>query len=93
MAKGAEDKKMDLTQYLKDLKRASKSDDIPGSVEAYLEELCPNCGKKLKLYKKCCGNPNGYVGCNCGYKVIASGGSNGSTGQPVLPGGAIAGNS
>ena len=60
---------MDLAAYLQGLKKSSKKDDVPGSVAEYLEELCPNCGKKLKLYKKCCGNPFGYKGCSCGYKV------------------------
>ena len=60
---------MDLAAYLQGLKKSSKKDDVPGSVAEYLEELCPVCGKKLKLYKKCCGNPFGYKGCVCGYKV------------------------
>ncbi len=63
---------------LSGLKRSSKKDDIPGTVEGYLEELCPACGKKMKLYKKCCGSPNGYKGCNCGYKISLSNNSNGS---------------
>jgi len=69
---------MNLNEYMKGLKRSSKADDIPGSVEAYLEELCPvpGCGKKLKKFRKCCGYPVGYVGCNCGYKVfLTNGGS------------------
>lgn len=60
---------MDLKEYLKGLKRSSKSDDIPGTVEAYLDELCPNCKKKMRIYKPCCGNPKGYKGCVCGYKI------------------------
>jgi hypothetical protein len=31
--------------------------------------LCPACGGMMKQYKKCCGNPNGYKGCKCGWKV------------------------
>jgi predicted RNA-binding Zn-ribbon protein involved in translation (DUF1610 family) len=62
--------KFELTEYLRGLKRRSKQDDIPGSVEAYLEEPCPSCGRAMKLYKKCCGNPNGYKGCKCGFKYV-----------------------
>lgn len=61
---------MNLSEYLKGLKRRNKDDDIPGTVEAYLDRLCPNCGKGLKQMKPCCGSPNGYIQCrgNCGYK-------------------------
>lgn len=60
---------MDLKEYLKGLKRSSKSDDIPGTVEAYLDELCPACGKKLKLMKPCCNSKFGAKACVCGYKI------------------------
>ena len=61
---------MDLVNYLKGLKRRAKSDDIPGTVEAYLERECPACGKGLKHMKPCCGSPKGVIQCraNCGYK-------------------------
>ena len=63
---------IDLTK----LKRSSKKDDVPGTVESSLDELCPVCGRKLRRYKPCCGSPTGYDGCNaCGYKVNRVGGS------------------
>lgn len=64
---------MDLQAYLKGLKRSSKQDDIPGTVEVYLDELCPECGKKQNIYKPCCGSPMGYKGCSCGYRTDAKG--------------------
>ena len=68
---GAEFKKTGrLAEYLRTLKKATKSDDIPGTVLAYLDEICPvsGCGRKLKL-KKCCGNKQRKE-CICGYKEI-----------------------
>lgn len=59
-----------LNDYLKGLNRRKKSDDIPGTIEEYLEEECPSCKEKLRKFKPCCGSPNGYKGCKCGYKVI-----------------------
>lgn len=59
-----------ISDMLSSAKKVSKADDIPGTVEAYLDELCPACGKKMKLMKPCCGSPNGYKKCNCGYKVV-----------------------
>jgi len=43
---------MNISDYMKQMKRVSKKDDIPGAVDAYLEEECPSCGKKLKLMKR-----------------------------------------
>lgn len=70
---------MNLDDMLKKLHRRSKSDDIPGTVEAYLDRLCPNCGRQLKQMKPCCGSPNGYIACRgmCGYREeieVAGGG-------------------
>jgi len=64
------EKKVSIAEYLKTLKKVSKSDDIPGTVLAYLDEICPvsGCGRKLKL-KKCCGNKQRKE-CICGYKEI-----------------------
>jgi len=61
---------MDLSQ----LKKSSKKDDVPGTVEAYLEELCPvpNCGKKLKLMKPCCTSRFFTKECKCGYKATVN---------------------
>ena len=61
---------MNIEEHLRTLKRASKSDDIPGTVLAYLNEVCPvpGCGRKLKLMK-CCGNKQRKE-CVCGYKEI-----------------------
>jgi hypothetical protein len=60
---------MNIQEYMKGLKRSSKADDIPGTVEAYLEEPCPACGKKLKLMKPCCSSKFGSKECACGYKI------------------------
>lgn len=61
---------MNLKEMLAKTKKASKTDDIPGTVVSYIEELCPICGRKMREYKPCCGSPKGYSGCApCGYKV------------------------
>lgn len=66
-------------ELLKGLKKSSKKDDIPGTVIGFLDELCPLCGRQVRIYKPCCGSPQGYKGCNaCGYKVILSNISDGS---------------
>ncbi len=62
-----------LNDLIKGLRRSTKSDDIPGTVEEYLEEICPICGNRMKKYRPCCGSPSGYTGCNCGYKVMYDG--------------------
>jgi hypothetical protein len=60
-----------IQDYLKELKRSSKKDDIPGTVSEVTQEKCPACNKEfLKLYKPCCGSPKGSKGCRCGYKII-----------------------
>ncbi len=69
---------MQVADYMKQMKKGSKKDDLPGTVEGVLDEKCPNCGKNMKLYKKCCGYNFGYKGCSCGFKIVLSGGSNGS---------------
>jgi hypothetical protein len=66
---------MNVLDYMKQMKRGSKSDDIPGTVEVISMEPCPSCGKFLKKYKACCGAKYGYLGCSCGYKVVLSGDS------------------
>jgi ERCC4-related helicase len=64
------EKDMNIEDYIKGLKKSSKEDDIPGTVESILEELCPSCSKKMRMYKPCCGSPKGYKGCqSCGYKI------------------------
>ena len=60
---------MKLEEMLSKATKASKKDDIPGTVDAILDETCPACGRKLKQYKPCCGSPKGYRGCSCGYKI------------------------
>jgi hypothetical protein len=60
---------MDLAAYLKGLKRSSKGDAIPGTVEAYLDEPCPACGKSMRLMKPCCSSKFGKKECVCGYKI------------------------
>ena len=59
---------MNAQDLIKDLKKSSKLNDIPGTVEVILESQCPICLRTLRKYKACCGNPNGYDGCVCGYK-------------------------
>lgn len=59
---------MSLSDYMRTLKRSSKKDDPIGVTT--LDELCPACGKNLKSYPACCGSPNGYKGCLCGWKVV-----------------------
>lgn len=61
---------MDLGEYVKNLKKHSKRDDIPGMVLGESDRECPLCGRKMKLYRPCCGSPSGYIGCTpCGYKI------------------------
>ena len=62
---------MDLIEYIKGLNRRSKFDDMPGTVEKFLDEPCPNCGKGLKKMHPCCGDPPGSIQCvaKCGYYV------------------------
>jgi len=60
---------MDVGQLLSGLKKTSKKDDIPGTVEQYLEEVCPACHGTLKIMKPCCGEPRRVKQCACGYKV------------------------
>ena len=58
-----------ITDYLKTLKRRSKKDDIPGTTEGEVAKECPVCGRKMRIYKSCCGSPNGYTGGNaCNWK-------------------------
>jgi hypothetical protein len=59
---------VDITKFIKG--RRSKADDVPGTVDEYLDETCPACGKGLKRMKACCGAPEGYIQCraNCGYR-------------------------
>jgi hypothetical protein len=59
-----------VSALLASLKRSSKKDEVPGTVISVLEENCPICSRKMKLYRPCCGSPLGYKGCNCGYKVV-----------------------
>ena len=60
-----------ISEYLKTLNRRNKADDIPGTVQTYLDELCPSCGKKLRLMKPCCSSKFGTKECKaCGYKIV-----------------------
>jgi hypothetical protein len=60
---------MDIQEYLKGLKKTSKADDIPGTVESYSDIPCAVCGKKLKIMKPCCSMKRKAAVCICGYKV------------------------
>lgn len=61
---------MSISDILSKLTKSSKSDDVPGTIEGYTSERCPACNVGvLKIYKSCCGSPNGYKGCRCGYKI------------------------
>lgn len=65
-----------INDYLKGLKKTSKKTDVPGTVEAVLDEICHICNVPLKKYKPCCGYSYGYKGCNkCGLKVPIPGDS------------------
>ena len=59
---------LNLQKYLEGLTRSSKKDDIPGTVEAYLDELCPLCSEKLKIMKPCCAEKYRTKVCVCGWK-------------------------
>lgn len=63
---------MNVQEMLAKAKKGSKADDVPGTVEAYLDELCPACGKKMKLMKPCCSEKHGSKKCVCGYRIIIS---------------------
>ena len=60
---------MSIQEYIKNLKKVSKQDDIPGTVDTYLDELCPLCRKKLKIMKPCCASKQRTKVCVCGWKV------------------------
>ena len=60
-----------LNDYLKSLTKRQKHDPIPGTIEGYLDQDCPLCGRTLAKMKPCCSNPNGHVACSdplCGYR-------------------------
>ena len=60
-------KEMKISEFI--LARRSKKDDIPGTVENTTEKKCPVCGRFMRKYKPCCGEPKGYIGCRlCGWK-------------------------
>jgi hypothetical protein len=71
---------MNVNDYMKQMKRGSKKDDLPGAVDRLLDEKCPACGKTMKLYRPCCGSPQGFKGCPCGFKVNISDSGDGSIG-------------
>ena len=64
---GSLKKEMNLMDFV--VKKRSKKDDIPGTTEGEVEKTCPVCGRKMRRYKPCCGNPEGYIGClPCNWK-------------------------
>jgi hypothetical protein len=66
MAKGLEEE-MNLADFVKG--KRSKQDDIPGTTEGEVDKTCPVCGRKMRRYKKCCGSPEGFIGClPCNWK-------------------------
>ena len=48
----------ETTKYLLSLRGVTKA------VKKVSDDFCPNCGEKMKLYKKCCGTVSGYKGCS-----------------------------
>lgn len=61
---------VNLNEYLKGLKRRSKIDPVPGTLEKELDEPCPLCGRNMIQLKPCCGSPYGLKQCApCGYKI------------------------
>jgi len=36
------------------------------------KEKCPACGKNLRKKAPCCGSPEGYLFCMCGYKEVVN---------------------
>jgi hypothetical protein len=58
-----------VSALLASLKRGSKKDEVPGTVISVLEENCPICSRKMKLYRPCCNAKFGYKGCICGFKI------------------------
>ena len=62
---------MNIADYMKQMKRASKADPIPGTVLSNTDESCPTgCGGKMSIMRPCCGSPNGNKECpKCHYKV------------------------
>jgi hypothetical protein len=60
---------MDLQAHLKGLKKASKSDPVPGTFMAMLDENCPECNTQLRLLKPCCLHSGGTKECGgCGWR-------------------------
>lgn len=53
------------------LKRGSKKDFVPGTLDEVLDRHCPICGPETHLakMKPCCGSAKGYIWCKrCNYK-------------------------
>ena len=62
---------MNLKKHLKSLQKASKLDDIPGTVAENTNKPCPTgCGGKLKIMNPCCSIKKYKERCNCGYEAI-----------------------
>lgn len=60
-----------IAEMLKGLKRGSKQDFVPGTLDEILERTCPLCGTEVHLarMKPCCGHAKGYIWCKkCDYK-------------------------
>lgn len=80
---------MSIADIIKSLPRRSKVDDIPGTIEEYLDERCPLCSRKFKIRKPCCSNPNFTKECSCGYKIILTDYNSGSASSVMDEGGPI----
>ena len=61
---------MNIQELLKTFNKRSKKDDVPGTVQQYLDEECPVCGKKLKIKKACCSSKHPTKECVCGWKLL-----------------------
>ena len=63
---------MQLSEYLKGLKRRKKDDIIPGTGELS-DKPCPLCRREKYKMFKCCGQPYDMLVCNpCNYKEVIS---------------------
>lgn len=57
-----------MENFLRGLRKGSKKDDIPGTIEQ-TDDPCPLCGERLKIKKACCASDRREYICRiCGWK-------------------------